>query len=99
MLNCIAAYHDEHGDYSYLIMNEKMMKKLPKKHGVINVSENGGISSYTSGSIILKNQYPQTIAVDGKEYIPANDKNDLIKWQNCKIMIDDDLEFGEIYIK
>ena len=30
VLNCIAAYHDEHGDYPYLIMNEKMMKNFQK---------------------------------------------------------------------
>lgn len=104
MLSCIAAYHDEHGNYPYLVMNSKMAEKyFSKKYGIIKASENSNMiydnSSmiYDASSIASKKQYPQTITIDNKEYSCV--MKELAKWENCKIVIDDDLEFGEIYIK
>ena len=39
---------------------------------------------------------PESIVIDGKKYILEKDK--IVTWNGCKIIIDDTLELGEVHI-
>ena len=80
----IDIYKEEHESYPYLILNTETEKYLPTP-----------IPIPTSSSLFI------TCFVDPKDTkdITEADKSKRTKWYNSKIIIDDDLKFGEIFIK
>ena len=80
----IDIYKEEHESYPYLILNTETEKYLPTEIA---------IPTYSSSFI--------TCFVDSKgtKDITEVDKSKRTKWHNAKILIDDDLRFGEIFIK
>ena len=96
--NCIQAYYDQHGKYPYLIMNQNTADILPPQMtyntgmGVIY----GGNSNTT---IAIKDTKPEKITIDNEQYTrDIAVVKSLYVWHNCKVMIDGDLEFGEVHI-
>lgn len=91
--NCINAYKEEHGKLPYLIMSSKTKELLPQNYGYINT---GDLSFTISTTTIEK---PKDIIIGGMKYIPEEElKKGFGAWYGCKIMIDDDLDYGEILI-
>ena len=91
--NYIQAYKDGHGKYPYLLMNEKTYKILP--YEATTITTNGSIYTTTTNIILT----PQEITVDGTKYVREDKcKRKTLFWENCKVMIDNDLEFGEVHI-
>lgn len=83
---CIDAYHDEKGAYPYLIMSEKTKTDLlDKSPSDISAME---ITSITSISFCVNNT---THTTEESKKLPV--------WKNAKILFDNDLEFGEIYVR
>ena len=92
--NCVEAYKDEHGKYPYLIMSKKTLDLTPIM----------GRTIY-SGSIVINNNYynsdddkPKSITIDGIKYISEEELKKVKFLYQCKILIDDALEIGEVYI-
>lgn len=78
----IDVYHNQHGKYPYLIMSEKTRDIVPDD-GKLFVATNYILT--TSGTV------------------SCNTSNDMITntrktWNSAKILIDNDLEFGEVHI-
>ena len=91
--HCIDAYKDEHGKNPYLVMNEKTREILPP-----TLPTTYCIS--TSEIIMGKQENSvNTITINNEKYIPEKEaKKGSGNWFGCKIMIDNDLEFGEVHI-
>ena len=80
----IDIYKEEHESYPYLILSTETEKYLPTEIA---------IPTYSSSFI--------TCFADSKDTkdITEVDKSKRTKWHNAKILIDDDLRFGEVLIK
>ena len=93
VISCIQAYKDEHGKNPYLVMNEKTREILPLTPQTIYCTS-------TSEIIIGKQEnLVDTITINDEKYIPEKEaKKGSGHWFDCKIMIDNDLEFGEVHI-
>ena len=90
--HCIQAYKDEHGKHPYLIMSEKTREILPPPTPTAYC---GGLAF---GDIKIDNKAIDLV-IDGTKYISEEEaKKGSGNWNGCKIMIDNDLEFGEVHI-
>ena len=78
----IDVYHDQHGKYPYLIMSEKTRDIIP---------DNGVPFITTSYYTLTSGTVPSSTST---EVIPHTKKT----WNSAKILIDNDLEFGEVHI-
>lgn len=79
----IDVYHDQHGKYPYLIMSEKTRDIVPDDSKLLVTTNYYTIT--TSGTA------PSSKST---EAIPYTKK----AWNSAKILIDNDLEFGEVHI-
>lgn len=92
--HCIDGYKDEHGKLPYLIMSSKTKELLPPSSS-ITLNEGLCVSTSMITNIVTS---PESIVIDGKKYILEKNLNKIAVWNECKIMIDDTLEFGEVHI-
>lgn len=79
----IDVYHDQHGKYPYLIMSEKTRDIIPDD-GMLYVATN---TNYTITSSILTSSTSNDMVTHARK-----------TWNSAKILIDNDLEFGEVHI-
>ena len=102
---CIESYYDQYEKYPYLVMNKETYKILPaEKKSITLLSDDCNItmpatycSSITvSGNPINKN--PESIKIDDTEYIKRKSEEALGEWHKATILIDNNLEFGEVHI-
>lgn len=90
---CIQAYKDEHGKNPYLVMNEKTRAILPPTPPTTYCISTDEIMIGRQENLV------NTITINDKKYISEEEaKKGSGNWFGCKIMIDNDLEFGEIHI-
>ena len=89
--HCIDGYKDEHGKPPYLIMSSKTKELFPPSISI--TSEELYIS--TSTNIFTS---PESIVIGDKKYILEKNLEKISTWNECKIMIDDTLELGEVHI-
>lgn len=92
--HCIDGYKDEHNKPPYLIMSSKTKKLLPSSSS-ITLNEGLCISTSMITNIVTS---PESIVVDDKKYILEKNLDKIATWNECKIMIDDTLELGEVHI-
>ena len=94
----IETFFEQNGKNPYLICSEKTFNLLPRYHSV-RASDPQIVSK---GQIALINtvsfsKYPESITIDDKKYISANDDSNKT-WKQCKVFIDNELEDGEIKV-
>jgi len=89
VINCIQAYKEEHNKNPYLIMSEKTQKLLSPN----TIFYNGGYINNFINSTKISGTLQDDKTKDDIVYKPVS-----WSWYSCKIMIDNDLEFGEIHI-
>lgn len=84
--NCVESYYHICGEYPYLICSEETMKIIPeeKKENYFTITQ-----SYLSTTPIIGNNIVKE----------EQDKKILDTWYNAKIIIDNDLKYGEVLIK
>ena len=96
LMNVINIFEETHGRKPYIICNENTMKQ-------INCSESAKITrpigGYTIGSFVIpdNNKPSKSIKVGDAEYILKEEFHPPV-WHGSKILIDPDLEYGEIHI-
>lgn len=78
----IDVYHNQHGKYPYLIMSEKTRDIVP---------DDGKSFVVTNYYTLTSGTAPSSTST---EAIPYTKKS----WNSAKILIDNDLEFGEVHI-
>lgn len=107
VVNCIQAYHDQHGEYPYLIMCKETANILPSD--VVTVATTASTVSSTvfpvpdivakwSNNITVDNTKPEQISIDNEKYTRANVTDSSFVWHNCKVLIDNGMKFGEVHI-
>lgn len=100
VINCIKSYHDMHGEYPYLICGEETRKIIPEeKKDIYNTLNTLAIKS---ADLCINNtmDFP-SIEFGGKKYI-AEDSikcKDYGTWYGAKILVDNNLKFGEVLIR
>ena len=91
---CIETYHFQYGEYPYLIMNEKTRKLIPNEDGMSYyiTSDNFNISLKPENAI-------HNISINDKKYVEEPETITPKKsWYGAKILIDNDLDFGEVHV-
>ena len=93
--HCIDGCKDERGKPPYLIMSSKT-KELLLPSSCITLNK----EFYMSSSMITTNTVtsPESILIDDKKYVLEKNLDKIATWNECKILIDDTLELGEVYI-
>lgn len=93
----IDVFYEQNKKYPYLICSKKTAEMLPNHCSFIATN----IQTVAIGQEISLSSgpyKPKNISIDGKEYIPKNSPLYEKYWGNCKVIIDNDLEYGEIRI-
>ena len=95
---CIEAYHDMHNKYPYMICNEKTMEIIPKELTsplMINGSNLIYSSGFSDSGMEIK-----SISINSDKYVKEEPSNKSCKtWYGAKIIIDNDMKFGEVEIR
>lgn len=96
---CIEAYHDMHNKYPYMICNEKTMEIIPEEKRTPSLTMNSSNIIYSSGfsdsDIEIK-----SISINSDKYVKEEPSNKSCKtWYGAKIIIDNDMKFGEVEIR
>ena len=100
VINCIKSYHDMHGEYPYLICGEETIKIIQEEKKDIKDIYNTLAIKSTDLCINGIMDSP-SIEFGGKKYIAE----DFIKckdygtWYGAKILVDNNLAFGEVLIR
>ncbi len=94
----IEAYRDQHGKDPYLIMNSKTLQMLPKESNYISLTSSG--LAFGSANVSTKSIVPvEEIKVGDLTYVlKTSEKHEYEKWHGVKILIDEELELGVVYI-
>lgn len=92
--NCVEAYKDGHGKYPYLIMSKKTLDLAPVKGRTMFSTITVGNNAYHNSD----DDKPKSITIDGTKYISEEELKEVNILYQCKVLIDDALEIGEVYI-
>lgn len=91
----IEAYHDQHGEYPYLIMNDETRKILPKE----DISIFSSVVINSNSLEISNTAAVNEIKINDKTYVLSDNANkDYGKWHSARILVDNKLELGEVHI-
>lgn len=93
----IDVFYEQNKKYPYLICSKKTAKMLPSHHSFVATN----IQTVSIGqeiSLSSSPYKPKSISIDNKEYISKDSPVYEKYWGNCKVFIDNDLEYGEIRI-
>lgn len=94
----IDIYKDEHGNYPYLIISSETEKYLPDEYSYsIPISSSLFVGSSLTVDSCCDHSFLN--CVDHTRDIKSSSEPKKIKWYNAKILIDDDLKFGEVLVK
>ena len=98
---CIEVYHDMHDKYPYMMCNEKTMGIIPEEDkpslfSIANSICDRGTITYESPTI----KDIESISINSDKYVKEKSINTNCKsWYGAKIMIDNDLKFGEVELR
>ena len=103
VINCIKSYHDMHGEYPYLICGEETRKIIPEEKKDIKAIYNTLNTLATKSTDLCINGIMDSPSIEfgGKKYI-AEDSIKCMNygtWYGAKILVDNNLKFGEILIR
>ena len=90
---CVLAYHDQHGEYPYIIASEDVFDRL-KEDGFTNSNLTISNASMTISADIM----PLKITVDGREYSRKTTNNNSCVWNGARVLVDYNMKPGEVHI-
>lgn len=99
---CIEAYHDMHDKYPIMMCNEKTIKIIPEE---VKSTSSFSIVDSLCDCGITNTSNPFTdieISINSDKYVKEKsiDRSCNCKsWYGAKIMIDNDLKFGEVELR
>ena len=94
----IDIYKDEHGNNPYLIISSETEKYLPNEYSYSSIPAYGSL--FVGSSITVDSCCDHSLnCVDHTKDIKSSSDSKRTKWYNAKILIDDDLKFGEVLVK
>ena len=98
---CIEAYHDMHDKYPYMMCNEKTIKIIPeeiKSSSYYSIPDS--ICYCTTSCASTPSMDIDSISINSDKYVKEkSEKSNCKSWYGAKIMIDNDLKFGEVELR